>query len=108
MTPSDVEGAGADDVDELAPATAPATESVGTTGALVTAAAAAAPVAGHAAAGTGLLSAPHASGYTHPDTTVTICAVSCASNQPLPTLAVTLAEGAYDGGGSVTAARVAV
>ena len=61
--------------------------------------------AGHKVLGTGLLSAPHASGYTHPLTIVTICPLSCVLNQPSATLPVALAKA---GGGSVIGLRDAV
>ena len=66
------------------------------------------PGAGHAAVGTGLFSAPHASGYEHPATGVTIDAVSPASNHPLIELAVTVALAAKGEGGSVIGPRVDV
>ena len=69
-------------------------------------AAAGTPTAGHSAVGIGLFAALHASGYVHPLTGVTIAAVSALSAHPSPTLAVT--EPVNEGGGSVTAPRVAV
>ena len=56
--------------------------------------------------GTGLAAALHASGYTHPETAVLYCAVSCVLNHPSGVLAVTFAVNV--GGGSVSGPRVAV